>query len=143
MQQQQKAAALAHSVVRAALVVLYDRHMTPSVRYGVQTPAEARGCARKARPRSASLIGRDANRGEGGGWRRDVQSVNQERESGGGRGLAAWNNMWTWRGTMYAKEAGSSSEFSTINNEHKKWVSQARARLSCCYFLLCVEITVQ
>lgn len=43
MQQQQKAAALAHSGVRAAPVVLYDRHMTPSVRYGAQTPAEPRG----------------------------------------------------------------------------------------------------
>lgn len=39
-QQQQKAAALVHSAVRAARVVLYDRHMTASVRYGAQTPAE-------------------------------------------------------------------------------------------------------
>lgn len=88
MQQQQKAAALAHSVVRAALVVLYDRHMTPSVRYGAQTPAEARGCARKARPRSASLIGRDANgeKEEAGGGTCYL-SIRKERVEVGGVSL--------------------------------------------------------
>lgn len=84
---------------------------------------------------------------EGGGRRRDLRSVNQERESGGGRGLCCVEQHVDLEGHDVRKGRGKLLRVFDVNNPHKgerkKWVSQASARLSCCFFFFLSELKTQ